>query len=179
MVFKADCLTKDVGLWVECPPWGSFYRILACIYGSFRENHGKLRTTRSIDRWLNSTPPVLFLKTEDLIIWNNILFLTEDYYKIFLKLFGKTLFRIFSYCINYVEDKHREIISSVNCYVKKKKKMEKFKSLTKLLALKIKENQCDNFASKTILWYWEPVNFSLRILIVVGWKWHFYYMYAK
>ena len=21
--FKADCLTRDLGLWVECPPWGS------------------------------------------------------------------------------------------------------------------------------------------------------------
>ena len=22
--FKADCLTRGLGLWVECPPWGSF-----------------------------------------------------------------------------------------------------------------------------------------------------------
>ena len=21
---KADCLTRDLDLWVECPPWGSF-----------------------------------------------------------------------------------------------------------------------------------------------------------
>ena len=44
---KADCLTRDLGLWVECPSWGSFYRILARIYASFGENHGKLQTARS------------------------------------------------------------------------------------------------------------------------------------
>ena len=20
--FKADCITRDLGIWVECPPWG-------------------------------------------------------------------------------------------------------------------------------------------------------------
>ena len=29
--FKADCLTRDLGLWVEGPPWGSFYWILVRI----------------------------------------------------------------------------------------------------------------------------------------------------
>ena len=44
--FKANCLTREPGLWVECPPWGSFYGILARINASFRENHEKLRTAR-------------------------------------------------------------------------------------------------------------------------------------
>ena len=44
---KADYHTRDLGLWVGCPPWGSFYGILARIYASFGENHGKLRTARS------------------------------------------------------------------------------------------------------------------------------------
>ena len=47
VVFKADCLARDLGLWVKCPLWGSFQGILAHIYSSFRENHGKLRTARS------------------------------------------------------------------------------------------------------------------------------------
>ena len=34
---KADFLKKDLG-----PPWGSFYGILAPIYASFGENHGKI-----------------------------------------------------------------------------------------------------------------------------------------
>ena len=24
--FKADCLAGDLGLWMGCPPWGSFYK---------------------------------------------------------------------------------------------------------------------------------------------------------
>ena len=47
---KADCLTRDLGLEVECPPWGSFQGILARIYASFGENQGKLRTAGSQDR---------------------------------------------------------------------------------------------------------------------------------
>ena len=37
---KADCLTRDLDLWVGCPLWVFF---LARIYESFGENHGKLR----------------------------------------------------------------------------------------------------------------------------------------
>ena len=44
---KSDCLPRDLGLQVECPPWGSLYGIVARIYASFGENHGKLRTARS------------------------------------------------------------------------------------------------------------------------------------
>ena len=40
---KANCPhLKPVPLG-ECPPWSSFQGILARIYVSFRENHGKLR----------------------------------------------------------------------------------------------------------------------------------------
>ena len=45
--FKADCLKGDLGLWVGCPPLTSLEGILARIYASFGENHGKLRTARS------------------------------------------------------------------------------------------------------------------------------------
>ena len=38
--------TRDLGLKRKCPLWGSFYGILARIYWSFGENHGKLRTPR-------------------------------------------------------------------------------------------------------------------------------------
>ena len=45
--FMADCLTRDLGQWVGCPPWGSFSGIVARIYASFGENHEKLKTARS------------------------------------------------------------------------------------------------------------------------------------
>ena len=32
--FKADCLTKDIGLWVECPPWGVFLRWFVGLFKS-------------------------------------------------------------------------------------------------------------------------------------------------
>ena len=44
---KADSLTRDLGLWVDCPPWGVFLRDPSRIYACFGENHGKLRTARS------------------------------------------------------------------------------------------------------------------------------------
>ena len=44
---KANYLTMDLGLWGECPSWGSLLGIIACIYASFGENHGKHRTARS------------------------------------------------------------------------------------------------------------------------------------
>ena len=37
----------DLSLQGQCPSWGSFKRILALIYASFREIRGKLRTARS------------------------------------------------------------------------------------------------------------------------------------
>ena len=43
---KVDCLSRNLGLFVECPPWGALYGILARIYGSIGESHGKLRTAR-------------------------------------------------------------------------------------------------------------------------------------
>ena len=46
--FKADCLTRYVGLCVGCPPWGSFQGILAHMYASFGKEQGKLRTARLI-----------------------------------------------------------------------------------------------------------------------------------
>ena len=45
---KADYHTRDIGLWLECPPWGSFYEIVARIYLSFEKNHGKRRAAISI-----------------------------------------------------------------------------------------------------------------------------------
>ena len=44
---KPDCLKKDLGLWMGCLPWGSFYGFLARIYANFGENLGKLRTAKS------------------------------------------------------------------------------------------------------------------------------------
>ena len=37
--FMADCLTRELGQWVGCPPLGSFQGILARIFASFGENH--------------------------------------------------------------------------------------------------------------------------------------------
>ena len=61
--FNADCLTWDLGIWVECSPWESFYGILSRIYGSFGENHRKLRTTRltsATEEWTWHLPSTSF-----------------------------------------------------------------------------------------------------------------------
>ena len=44
---KDNCPLVRPGPVRECHPSGSFYGILACIYASFRENHGKLRIAKS------------------------------------------------------------------------------------------------------------------------------------
>ena len=68
---KAGCLTRDIGLCVECPLWGSFKGILDRIYACFGENHGKLRTARLTSATgLNLSPPVYqLLKAEPLSHW--------------------------------------------------------------------------------------------------------------
>ena len=53
----------DLGLQGECPPWGSFSWILAGIYTSFRENHGKLRKamlTSTTGNWTWHLPSTSF-----------------------------------------------------------------------------------------------------------------------
>ena len=49
----------DLGLLVECPPWGSFEVILIRIYVSFGINHGKLRKPRLTSATGTSRLPVL------------------------------------------------------------------------------------------------------------------------
>ena len=43
---KSNCLTRDLGLQAECPPWGASKGILIRIDASFGEKHGKHRTDR-------------------------------------------------------------------------------------------------------------------------------------
>ena len=49
---KVICLSpvdysRVLGVWRECPPWRSFYGVLACIYANFGENHEELQTVGS------------------------------------------------------------------------------------------------------------------------------------
>ena len=44
--FKADCLTRDLGQWVECPPWGLETAILCNLYDN------KLITESKIFYWI-------------------------------------------------------------------------------------------------------------------------------
>ena len=57
--FNTDCLSRNLGVRVECPPWGFFYGILVRIEASF----GEIRTAPNglvdkRDRGMNLTPPV-------------------------------------------------------------------------------------------------------------------------
>ena len=57
---KADCLSRDLGLWVECPPWKVFQRDSSPYLSKFRRKPRKTPNGKvdKRDRGMNLAPPI-------------------------------------------------------------------------------------------------------------------------